>query len=220
MAIASAAAGVWLTSMPDISRRIVPFSGAVLIGISLFLVLPELSEVFGWAEGLTLMSAGFLVLFVIDRYIYPVCPACAHSHDHVCCNTRLHGFAPPLIAAALLHSLFDGWALAAGQDPAGHNFGHAISLGVALHKLPEGVAFGVILRAALQSPIRAFLWAAITQGIMLLGGLLELATSSYIGPHWITVLLAIGGGTFLYLGVHAVHGEWKRRTAEIHHSHT
>ena len=61
------------------------------------------------------MLAGFALLAVIDRFVYPVCPTCSHTHDHDHCAMRLHGFAPPLIIATLIHSFFDGWALAAAQ---------------------------------------------------------------------------------------------------------
>jgi zinc transporter ZupT len=164
------------------------------------------------------MTAGFLLLFTIDRYLYPVCPACAPSHGHDACSTRLHGFAGPLIFAALLHSTFDGWALAAGLDASERGLGSALSLGVALHKLPEGIAFGVILRAAMKSKTKAFWVAAITQGSMLIGGWLERWSSAYIGVRAVSALLALGGGTFLYLGYHAVHSEWRRRTAAHKHA--
>ena len=31
--------------------------------------------------------------------------------------------------------------------------------------------------------------------------------------NWVSYPLAIAGGTFLFLGVHAVHSDWKRRGA-------
>jgi zinc transporter ZupT len=218
LAVLSALAGVWLTSVPEISRRVIPFSGAVLVMISIFWVLPELVAEFGLLAGAGLMTAGFCVLLVIDKYLYPVCPACSHTHDHDSCRTPLHGFAGPLVAAALLHSFFDGWVLAAGNEQGVGPVGPAILLGVALHKLPEGLAFGVIVRAALKSRSRAFVAAALTQGIMLLGGVFEHAAAPYLGNRWLAVLLAFGGGTFLYLGYHAVHAEWKRRTAPHKHA--
>ena len=154
LAVASALLGVWLTSLPEISRRIIPLSGAILVMVSLFWVLPELVREFGLFPGAGLMTAGFAVLLLIDRYVYAVCPSCSHTHDHDSCRTPLHGFAGPLIVAALLHSFFDGWMLAAGNEQGAGAVGPAILLGVALHKLPEGLAFGVIVRAALKSRSR------------------------------------------------------------------
>jgi len=201
-----AAAGVWLATVPEITRRMVPICGAILLTLSLFWVMPELAESLGWTIGPALLFTGFGLVWLADRYIYPVCPACSHTHDHDSCSTRLHGFATPLLIAAVIHSLFDGWTLAAGN-------GSAISLGVVIHKIPESLAFGVILRAALKSRNTALAWATGVQATMIPGALLALILAPVIGSRWMTVLLALGGGTFLYLGFHAVHGEWRRRVA-------
>jgi len=204
-AVVSAWVGVWLTGVPELSRRIVPFSGALLIVISLGWILPELARDFGWSTGSSLMLSGFALVWLVDRHVYPVCPSCSHTHDHDSCSTRLHGFAAPLIVGSSLHTIFDGWALATSS---------ALSIGVLLHKIPEGLAFGVILRAALRSRRLALFWTAVTQVGMLAGAALEKTVATHIGTPWMGVLLAFGGGTFLYLGFHAVHGEWKRRAAQ------
>jgi zinc transporter ZupT len=209
-AFVGAVAGVWLTGLPDVSRRMIPFSGAVLAAIALFWILPELAATFGWAGGSVLMLLGVGVIAGIDRFVYPVCPACSHTHDHSHCSTRLHGFASPLIIAALLHSLFDGWAFATGYSDTAS---HALSFGVAIHKIPEGIALGVILRAALKGRAQAIAWAAVIQMVTVLGGALQLTAAPWLGRQWIAVLLAVGGGMLLYLGGHAMHGEWKRRFA-------
>jgi zinc transporter ZupT len=205
-----AAAGVWFAAIPDVSRKMIPLSGALLAAISIFWVLPELAETFGWAAGTGLMLTGVAVIAAFDRYVHPICPACAHDHNHDACGTRLHGFASPLIIAALLHSLFDGWTFAAGW---GDVHSQSLSFGVAIHKLPEGIALGVILRAALKSRRNALAWAAVTQLATIVGGIFEITAAEQLGQRWITLLLAIGGGMFLYLGAHAMHGEWKRRAA-------
>jgi zinc transporter ZupT len=211
--VASAAAGVSIIGIADVARRVVPFSGAVLILISLFWVLPELASIFGWPGGAALLLCGSAVIYIIDRHIYPVCPACSHTHHHDDCTTRLHGFAGPLITAAFIHSMFDGWAVMAGMSGEGELLARAVAIGVAVHRLAEGLAFGVILRAAMKLRAKAYLFAAVTQSAMLLGGLLETTTGEHLGNYWIAALLALGGGMFLYLGFHAVHGDWKRRAA-------
>ena len=74
--------------------------------------------------------------------------------------TRLHGFATPLLAAAALHSALDGWSAAASQD-AGLSL--ALIGGIAVHKIPEGLALGVIARASLGSRASALAWCALAQ---------------------------------------------------------
>ena len=209
IAILSAACGVWLTSLHSLSRRLVPFAGGVLIGVAVFWVLPEMAEFLKWPGALAWITAGFALLWVIDRFVYPVCPACSLPHDHEHCSATLHGFAPPLLLAAALHSTLDGWSLvAAGNGTA--QLGASFGLAIAIHKIPEGLALGVIVRAALDSRKAALGWCVLAEGATLAGAALEIALAPYLSPYALHVLLAVAGGSFLYLGAHAVHGEWRR----------
>jgi zinc and cadmium transporter len=186
---------------------LVPFSGGALIGIAIFWVLPEMAEYFRWPMALVWIAAGFGLLWMIDRYLYPVCPACSPAHEHEQCETSLHGFATPLLAAAALHSALDGWTAVAAQSS---SFGNALLFGIAAHKIPEGIALGVIARAALAGRGTAFAWCAAAESATLAGAGLETLFAPYIGPHGLHALLAVAGGSFLYLGGHAVHGESQR----------
>lgn len=215
VAVAATLAGIALSGVPEFSRKLLPLSGGMLLLISCVWVLPELAQDLGWVTGATFMFIGFVILWLVDKHVYPVCPSCSHTHDHDSCATRLHGFAGPLLAATAIHSLFDGWALAAAHA-AGRQ---GIWAGVLIHKIPECVVFGIVLRAAMKSKRNAIIGAILTQAATLLGAVLENGLAPHLGPYWIVVLLAIAGGTFLYLGFHAVHGEWKRRTAATLHSH-
>jgi zinc transporter ZupT len=165
----------------------------------------------GWLAGSAWIAAGFLVLLWIDRYVYALCPTCSHTHDHETCATRLHGFAAPLIVAASLHSIVDGWGVAASRDSGSEALGMAFLVGVGIHKIPEGLAFGVILRAALKSRSAAVMWAALVQCGTILGGVLEWMLAPTHEPSALSAMLAVASGSFLYLGFHAVHAEWKRR---------
>jgi len=192
--------------IPD-DVSVVSFDGSDLAGW----LLKDMRGCGGWQVGPALMFAGFALVWFVDRFITPVCPACSHTHDHDVCSTRLHGFAGPLITAALIHSLFDGWTLAAGQSI--HGSGAALAASVIVHKIPESIAYGVILKAALKSRTLALGWALTAQAATIAGAVLGIAFSARLGEQWMGALLALGGGTFLYLGFHAVHGEWRRRAA-------
>jgi zinc transporter ZupT len=211
IAVLSAAAGVWLTSIHGISRRMVPFSGGILIGVALFWVTPEMAESLGWNAALAWTAAGFAALGIIDRFVYPVCPACSPAHEHEHCATRLHGFAAPLLVAAGIHSSLDGWIAASAHTSAA--FGSALVAGIAFHKVPEGVALGVITRASVSNRTAAFAWCALAQGATLVGAELESVLAPHLDAQNLHVLLALAGGTFLYLGGHAVHGEIRRSGA-------
>jgi len=207
IAILSAAVGVWLTTFSGLSRRLVSFGGGVLLGVALFWVLPEMAEFFSWQGAILWLTGGFLLLAAVDRYVYPVCPACSHSHEHDSCVTRLHGFATPLLAAAALHSALDGWSAVASQDS---GFSLGLIGAIAVHKIPEGLALGVIARASLGSRSSALAWCALAQSATLAGAGLESVLAPHMGSQALHALLALAGGSFLYLGGHAVHGEVRR----------
>jgi zinc transporter ZupT len=209
--ILGAALGLWLTGLRRRARAVVPLSAGVLLGVALFGLIPELAGELGWAISLPLFAAGYLLLFLTNRFVYPVCPTCSHDHDHSACSTELHGFAGPLILAMALHSFLDGWSIATVQLAAPLGLRVAVPVAIALHKLPEGIALGGILRAALRSRGTALAWCVLAEGATLAGGILGLGLAPSLGTHWITYPLGITAGWLVYLGYHAIHEEWKRR---------
>jgi len=89
----------------------------------------------------------------------------------------------------------------------------ALPMAVVLHKIPEGIALGAIMRAAVLSRPTALGLCVAAESATLLGGAAGLELAPRLGAAWISYPLAIAGGFFFYLGFHAVHGEWKRRGA-------
>lgn len=209
--IAGASLGLWLTGLRQRARVVIPFSAGVLIGVALFGLVPELAGEIGWPISIALFAAGYGVLLLVNRYVYRVCPTCSHDHDHNACKQELHGFAGPLIAAAALHSFLDGWSIATVQLAVPLGLRVAVPLAVALHKIPEGLALGGILRASIRSRATATGWAIVAEGATLLGGALGLIAGPHLGSQWITYPLGIAAGWLFYLGYHAVHEETKRR---------
>jgi zinc transporter ZupT len=191
----------------------VPFAGGLLVGISVFGLLPEVVAEIGWGRAFLLFPAGYLVLRIINRYCFAVCPSCAHDHHHELCDTALHGFAVPLVTAAAIHSTLDGWSIVTAQWAASPGIRLALPVAVVLHKIPEGIALGAILRAAVPSRRAAVAWCGLAEGVTLIGGAAGLELAPLLGHGWLGYPLAIAGGFFFYLGFHAVHGDWKRRGA-------
>ncbi len=170
-----------------------------------------MQETLGWSGAFLWLGGGCLLLGLVDRYVYPVCPACSPAHDHDHCSTSLHGFATPLLMASAVHAALDGWNLAAAQDEP--SLGLGFFGAIAAHKIPEGLALGVIARAALRSRGSAMLWCGLAQACTLFGAMTEGVLAPYLGPQALHALLALAGGSFLYLGWHAVHGEFRRSGA-------
>jgi len=212
-ALAGAVIGIFLEGSGRSTRVVVPFAGGVLMGISVFGIVPEVVAGTGWAAGLLLLAAGYGLLRIINRYLFPVCPSCAHDHDHESCVTALHGFAAPMVVAAAVHSALDGWSIVTAGWAALPGVRIALPLAFVLHKIPEGIALGTLLRAAVRSRWAAFSWCLLCEGVTLAGGVAGVGLAPILGHAWMGYPLAIAGGTFFYLGFHAVHGEWKRRGA-------
>lgn len=219
VAIAAAGAGVALLAEGKHTRVLIPLSGGLLIGVAAFGLIPELVLDIGWLRGLALVAVGYGLLKILDRFAFSVCPSCAHDHSHEGCAEPLHGFAAPLLTATAIHAFVDGWGLVAVQMGT-HTPGASMAFAAALflHKIPEGLALGTILRASLPALLRASrhrAWmalalCALVESATIIGG----ATGLWLTPaNWVSYPLAIAGGTFLFLGVHAVHGDWKRRGA-------
>ena len=184
--LAGAALGLWLTGMRRRVQAVVPLSAGVLLGVALFGLVPELAVELGWPASLLLFTGGYGLLLLLNRFAYPVCPTCAHDHDHNSCSTELHGFAGPLIAAAAVHSFLDGWSIATVQLTVPLGLRVAVPVAVALHKVPEGIALGGILRASVKSRAAALGWCALAEGATLAGGALGLLMAPHLGTEWIT----------------------------------
>jgi zinc and cadmium transporter len=203
--------GLWLTTAGRRTRLVIPFSAGVLLGVVLFGLLPELVAETGWRLTALFFAGGYALLFLINRFVAPVCPTCAHDHDHQSCGTVLHGFAAPLIGAIMLHAFFDGWSVTTVQLSSQSGIRVAVAMAVALHKIPEGMALGAMARASVASRSAAVFWSVLAETMTLVGGVLGLAIAPKLGSVWITYPLALAAGWLFYLGAHAVHEEWKRR---------
>lgn len=212
-AIGGVAAGVLLGETRNLPPRVAGAGGGLLFGISLFWMLPEMAEQSGWIESALALGVGAALVWLVDRFVYPICPSCSHTHDHHHCGEPpLHGFAAPILVATGIHSLLDGWSVRY-LAPNGLA-GFAAPLGLALHKIPEGLAVGIIAREAMSSTRGALLACVIAEGMTLVGAWIEPAANeigaSHFGPTWITGVLALIAGSFLFLGFHTVHGSRKQ----------
>jgi zinc transporter ZupT len=115
------------------------------------------------------------------------------------------------VIAAGLHSFFDGWSLAVSEQKGFESLKIAFLAGIGVHKLPEGLALGALLIAALGTERRAMLGAAAAQSMMLLGGALGVLLADRLSIQVTVAFLSVAAGAFVYLGYHAVDSEYQQR---------
>lgn len=191
LAIGFALASIALASG---TRRLllVRISGALLAGVALFGLLPELVREAGWWPTLPLAALGYGSLMLLDHRGYSVCPSCSHGGK----------FAGSLVAATAVHAFVDGWGIvAAGTRGTGQGTASgAIVLAILFHKAPEGLALGAMLRASSRSIGAAVLLCFVAELPTILGGAAGLWITP---PEWIRYMLSLVAGTFLFLGIHA-----------------
>lgn len=212
VALAGVVPGMQLSKVPRIARYVVLFSGILLLAVSLFGLLPELAAEIGWLRGVPIFLAGYGLLFLIDRQTQTVCPACSetHGHTHMDCEAALHGFTIPLACAAAAHAFLDGWGLSSVTAAAPASIQVAFPAAVLLHKLPEGLALGAMMKASTRTRAHALAWATAAESATLLGAFAGVALTPHLGTAWTNYPLALAGGSFLYLGYHALHIGWAR----------
>jgi zinc transporter ZupT len=151
-------------------------------------------------------------LGTINRYVFEVCPSCGIAHlDQDRLRHDRYAFA--LLAVALgAHCFLDGMAVAAGSGIDGRA-GFGLTLGVLLHKLPEGFALALLLVNAGCGAWSALWRCAAVQSVTLAGGLVGMAVLGPATPKsFMGATFAFVGGGFVFLVANAVRGVLARGT--------
>jgi zinc transporter ZupT len=194
LAFAGIALGVVLAASARLSDHLSAAGGGLLFGIAVFHIIPEIAGSSGWAAALGLSIAAGCGLFALDRLLLHT----GHSPRQ--------GVMAPLLAAAAAHSFLDGWSVRAlALQPLA---GVAVPLGLALHKVPEGMALGWVARRATTMKFQAVAAAAAVEVMTVVGAWIEprgnASGAAAFGAPWSAVVLAIIAGGFLVLGIHAL----------------
>ena len=212
LAFLLAVAGGAISSMTAVSHkrlcRLISLAAGTLLGVTVFSIIPECFDKMPWVQLAGALASGYLVFWLISRYVFHVCPACAASHFDEATTHRFSEIASAMVIALGLHSTMDGLALALGEDPdmAG-SLSAALLLAICVHKVPEGLALGALLLAAGFRRTTALVWVAAIEATTLLGGAIGLWAAPQISGLWLEILLAHVGGGFIFLALHAVFGE-------------
>lgn len=201
LAFSGIAVGVFLGQSRTPSAHIAAAGGGLLSGIAAFWLLPEMVETSGWLAGLLLIAFGCALLWVLEHTLIHG----GHSHHD--------GVVGPLLAAAAVHSFLDGWSVRVFSAESLARV--AVPLGLALHKIPEGVALGLLTRKSVSSAWKTLVLAGTVEALTLVGAWVEpqanRSGTALLGAWWTEIVLGIVAGTFLYLGLHTAVPARRRR---------
>ncbi len=192
---------------------LISLGAGTLLGVTLFAILPETVEHLRSWQLLLALASGYVVFAVISKYIFHVCPACAASHFDEATTHRFSEIASAMMLALSIHCTVDGLAMSAGNQadggsPAsGQIVVFSIILAVCVHKIPEGLALGALLRGAGLGTKGIILRVLGVEATTLLGGVMGWLFFPHASPFWISAALAHAGGGFIFLATHAIIGE-------------
>lgn len=159
------------------------------------------------------LLVGFLAIYLVEYFFT------GHAHDapHEDSGSHQHALvshqpeecliSPAASTAALLglllHTLFDGVAIAAGFMASPHT-GAVMFLAVMFHKFPEGFSVAALMLGAGRSPTFAVAASGMLGVSTVIGAVLALAVTHVQDTHmqqsWAQALLSLATGTFLYIG--------------------
>ena len=173
------------------------FSGAYLFSLTIIHLLPELFESASEVPNIAIyVLIGFFVQVILEFFTDGV--EHGHLHDHS------HGTSATFLVVALcLHALLDGTVLSqhALQSAHVHHGPDILLIGLALHKVPAGLALMTLLKARKKSQV----YMAIVLVVFMLAspiGLLGsdwLAHQEVLSPENFIRLFALVSGTFLQI---------------------
>ena len=208
------AGGAISTSLPLEHRplcALISFAAGTLFGVTLFAILPESFKDTGAWPLLAAAVSGYVLFFLISKYLHHVCPACAASHFDADATRHFSEIATALIVALAIHSTTDGLALGIQQDAASMNATKwSLFSALCIHKVPEGLALGSLLIGAGFRRPKALGCVAAVEATTLLGGVIGMVWLGQASTFWLGLFMAHVGGGFLYLATHAVVGEMLR----------
>jgi len=211
VALASSTAGALIATLVGVSHRnlcaLISFAAGTLLATTFFHIVPEQWELLSIPSILTALASGYLLFYLISKYVFHVCPACAASHFEHQSPEQSKSIVVLLAIALTVHNLMDGMAIAIGSQPT-HHEDLSIFATVTIHKFPEGLALCALLLKAGYQKKKALLTTLLFESTTLIGWIIgALLAQGLVANRLLSLLLVHIGGGFVYLAIHAVINE-------------
>jgi ZIP family zinc transporter/zinc and cadmium transporter len=175
------------------SHYVNSFAAGLILGIAFFHLFPESLELS--ENALLFIFIGFLLFYLLETVLVIHSGAEIHFGEK---DDPQHAKGMVMFSGLFLHSLLDGIIIGVGFeiDP---KLGLLTSLGVILHELPEGVTSFSLLIGSIKRKTALKLSIAVALATPL-GALISLTFLGGLSKAMVGLLLAMAGGSFLYVG--------------------
>ncbi len=186
---------------------LISLSAGALAGAALLTMLPEAYYECGVALPGIMVSAatGYLLFFVINKYYFHVCPACAASHFDETTTKKFSEIVLLLFTALSFHAFLDGVAISTTLESARSS---SVFSAIFAHKFPEGVALASLIAGANYKKNKIFQFVFLVESTTIIGAVFgEYFLKTRISPYWIGLVQGHMAGSFLFLSIHAILGE-------------
>ncbi len=182
---------------------LISFAAGALLAVSLLDIVPEALKLVGWPAGILSLLSGYALFFLVTKFIFHICPACAATHTEI----NFKAITIAMLVALSIHSFMDGLAIYSGYLTHS-SIGILIFLAVAYHKLPEGMALTLVARGSGMKRLSAFaICVGLELATTLTGGMVGLVMMIPDSSKWIGYILGHVAGGFIFLVIHALLSE-------------
>ena len=175
------------------SRHVNSFAAGLILGIAFFHLFPESMELS--ENALLFIFIGFLVFYLLENVM--VLHSGSEIHFKEMHNPQ-HSKGIVMFTGLFFHSFLDGIVIGVGFE-IDTAIGLLTSLGVILHELPEGVTTFSLLVSTIKKKTALKLSIAVALATPI-GALISLTFMGSLAETTIGMLLAMAGGSFLYIG--------------------
>jgi zinc and cadmium transporter len=173
-------------------RFILPTAVGVFLGVIFFELIPETLEA-SHTGGSIAILAGFFGFYFLSHIFETF-----HHHHHIHVeDTCAHGGAKRLLIGDAVHNFVDG-IIIASAFMIDTQAGIILTLGIALHEIPQEIAeFGVLIHTGCTRT-RAVLYNSISASMVILGAFVTVPFAHFFISN-IYILTGIAAGNLLYI---------------------